>query len=92
MAFLRYARANVVRPQVHSMEWDKVRVASGSSKLNNSLRKKAEEILGESFTPERFLLTHATIVCSVDAVQVPFEIVHLSVAGLPAVTLVTPEL
>ena len=71
MAFLRYARANVVRPQVHSMEWDKVRVASGSSKLNNSLRKKAEEILGESFSPERFLLTHATIVCSVDAVQVP---------------------
>lgn len=71
MAFLRYARANVVRPQVHSMEWDKVRVASGSSKLNSSLRKKAEEILGGAFTPERFLLTHATIVCSVDAVQVP---------------------
>ena len=71
MAFLRYARANIVRPQLHSMEWDKVRIASGSSKLNSSLRKKAEDILGEPFTPERFLLTHATIVCSVDAVKVP---------------------
>lgn len=71
MAFLRYARANVVRPQVHSLEWDKVRVASGNKQLNQSLRKKAEDILGESFTPERFLLTHATIVCSVDAIAPP---------------------
>lgn len=71
MAFLRYARANIVHPQLRTREWDKVRVASGSSKLNDSLRKKAEDILGEPFTPERFLLSHATIVCSVDAVQVP---------------------
>ena len=71
MAFLRYARANVVRPQVHTLEWDKVRVASGANRLNSSLKKKAEEILKEPFTPDRFLLTHSTIVCSVDAVSVP---------------------
>lgn len=71
MAFLRYARANVVRPQVHTLEWDKVRVASGANRLNSSLKKKAEEILKEPFTPDRFLLTHCTIVCSVDAVSVP---------------------
>jgi len=71
MAFLRYARANVIRPQLHSLEWDKVRVASGGSQLSSSLKKKAEDILGENFTPDRFLLTHATIVCSVDAVEVP---------------------
>ena len=71
MAFLRYAKANVVRPQVHGLDWDKVRVASGNKQLNKSLKKKAEDILGEAFTPERFLLTHATIVCSVDSVTPP---------------------
>lgn len=71
MAFLRYAKANVVRPQVHGLDWDKVRVASGNKQLNQSLKKKAEDILGEAFTPDRFLLTHATIVCSVDSVTPP---------------------
>jgi hypothetical protein len=71
MAFLRYARANVVRPSVHGLEWDKVRVASGDKKLNQSLKKQAEDILGEPFTPDRFLLTHSTIVCSVDTETVP---------------------
>lgn len=71
MAFLKYARAQVVTPQLRSLEWDNIRVASGAKRLDVSLKKKAEEILGEPFTPDRFLLTHSTIVCSVDAVQVP---------------------
>lgn len=71
MAFLRYARANVVRPSVKGLEWDKVRVASGAKTINKSLKKQAEDILGEPFTPERFLLTHSTIVCSVDTETVP---------------------
>ena len=71
MAFLRYARANVVRPSVHGLEWDKVRVASGAKTINKSLKKQAEDILGEPFTPDRFLLTHSTIVCSVDTETVP---------------------
>lgn len=71
MAFLRYARANVVQPSIHGLEWDKVRVASGSKTINASLKKQAEDILGEPFTPDRFLLTHSTIVCSVDAITPP---------------------
>src|SRR5210317_561912 len=71
MAFLKYARAQVVTPQLRGLEWDKIRVASGAKSLDASLKKKAEEILGEPFTPDRFLLTHSTIVCSVDAVSVP---------------------
>jgi hypothetical protein len=71
MAFLKYARAQVVTPQLRGLEWDKIRVASGAKSLDASLKKKAEEILGEPFTPDRFLLTHSTIVCSVDAVPVP---------------------
>jgi hypothetical protein len=72
MAFLRYAKANVVNPQLNFKGWDKVRVASGSkSSLGGGLVQKAQDILGEPCTPERFLLTHSTIVCSVDAVTVP---------------------
>jgi hypothetical protein len=71
MAFLRYARANVVQHSIHGLEWDKVRVASGSKTINASLKKQAEDILGEPFTPDRFLLTHSTIVCSVDAITPP---------------------
>jgi len=70
MAFLRYARAGVVKTDVQGNHWDKVRIAStGDKVIKSSLKKKAEEILGEAFTPDRFLLTHATIVCSVDAVS-----------------------
>ena len=71
MAFSKYAKAQVVTPQLHGLEWDRIRVASGQKRLDSSLKKKAEELLGEPFTPDRFLLTHATIVCSVDAVSVP---------------------
>jgi len=71
MAFLRYARANVVQPSIHGLQWDKVRVASGAKTINASLKKQAEDILGEPFTPDRFLLTHSTIVCSVDAITPP---------------------
>lgn len=72
MAFLRYAKANVVNPHLNFKGWDKVRVASGSnSSLHGGLVQKAKDILGEPCTPERFLLTHSTIVCSVDAVPVP---------------------
>ena len=49
MAFLRYARANVVTPQLGGSEWDKIRVASGSKQMNRSLKAKAEDILGEEF-------------------------------------------
>jgi len=69
MAFLRYAKAQIITPQVKGLEWDRIRTAS-NAKLNASLKKQAEDILGESFTPDRYLLTHATIVCSVDAVPV----------------------
>lgn len=71
MAFLRYARAGIVTPDVRGNHWNKVRVASGKAKVNSSIKARASEILGEPFTPDRFLLTHATIVCSVDAISPP---------------------
>ena len=64
MAFMKYARAAVVEPHVSGREWSKVRTASGGATPN--LIAQASEILGEQFDPNKYLLTHATIVCSVD--------------------------
>jgi len=71
MAFLKYAKANVTRPHLQGGEWDSVRVASGKPRFDRSLVHQASDILGGAFTPQNYLLTHATIIASVDVEDVP---------------------
>ena len=48
------------------------RTAASSEKgVSESVSAKAEEILGGGFDPGKYLLSHATIVCSVDVEDVP---------------------
>lgn len=68
MAFLKYAKAQVVSPQLSPKGWHKIRTASKDASV--SVSAKAKEIL-EGFNPSEYLLTHATIVCSVDVEDVP---------------------
>jgi hypothetical protein len=69
MAFMKHAYAHVVSPKLDNRGWGRIRTASGSPAA--AVTEQATEILGKSFNPEDHLLTHATIVCSVDAVEVP---------------------
>lgn len=72
MAFLRHANAIVVHPSTTQAGWSKVRtarVAKGEPAQN--LVAQASEILGKPFDPKDFLLTHCTLVASVDVVDVP---------------------
>lgn len=46
-------------------------MASGSPRMDRDLVKQASDILGEPFDPTRYLLTHATLVASVDTEVVP---------------------
>ena len=72
MAFLRQANAIVVHPRTTQAGWSKVRqakVATGQPSQN--LVAQATEILGQAFDPSKFLLTHCTIVASVDVLDVP---------------------
>jgi len=70
MAFSKTARADVTQPSWSMDHWGnfvqqargRVRTASGSPNLVS----QASEILQENFSPEKYLLTHATIVASVD--------------------------
>lgn len=71
MAFLRYANARTVSPYTTGQGWDKVRVAAAQTRMDRSLVDQASKILNEQFDPARYLLSHATIVASVDTVDVP---------------------
>lgn len=69
MAFAKTARAKVVHPQISSKEWTDIRRQSVNNRVANvreNLIDRASEIFEEQFNPEDYLLSHATIVCSVD--------------------------
>lgn len=70
MAFLRYAYARTVVPVVRDNGWDNIRVASGARRADRDLVEQASKILQEEFDPGKYLLTHATIVASVDTEEV----------------------
>lgn len=77
MARVKYAKAYVIHPNFGQEKWSNylnahrsqmVRTASSSSK---NLVVQASEILGEDFDPKKYLLTHSTIVASIDTIDVP---------------------
>lgn len=71
MPFLRYANARTVRPFTTGQGWDNVRVAAAQARMDRNLVGQASKILNEDFDPSKYLLSHATIVASVDTLDVP---------------------
>ena len=72
MAFMKYARATVVHPHVGRREWASIRTAAAkvaSADLQGNLVARASDLLGQQFDPKKYLLTHATIVASVDTLE-----------------------
>lgn len=71
MAFLRTAQALVVHPRATQAGWSKVRMAKiAPGQPAQNLVAQASDILGQVFDPAKFLLTHCTIVASVDVIDV----------------------
>jgi len=71
MAFLRTANAIVLHPRATPGGWTKVRTAAKvNGQPNQNLAAQASEILGHAFNPEQYLLSHCTLVASVDAIEV----------------------
>lgn len=69
MAFMKYARAQVVTPSIPMEGWRREIAAKQNvrtAKVHPNLIQQAEEILQASFSPSNFLLSHVTIVASVD--------------------------
>ena len=86
MAFLKTARAVVQNPSVSRREWAGIRTASRAmgalpsfaktrvaktGAVPSNLVDQAGTIFGAQFDPTKYLLTHATIVASVDVYQPP---------------------
>jgi hypothetical protein len=69
--FLRYANARTVRPFTTGQGWDNVRVAAAQTRMDRNLVDQASKILNGQFDPSKYLLSHATIVASVDTLDVP---------------------
>jgi hypothetical protein len=73
MAFMRYASAVLLQPHVSHRGWSKVRTAAirTGGVPSQNLIAQATEILSGPFDPDKYLLSHATIVASVDIEDVP---------------------
>lgn len=69
MAFIKYASATITQPYVTPKTWGKIRTASRDKNIPANIVDQATEILGGSFDPDKYLLTHATIVASVDTYE-----------------------
>jgi hypothetical protein len=69
MAFMKRANAVVLHPRTSVSAWGKHQPRTASHVP--TLTDQATEILGDAFNPERYLLTHCTIVASVDVDEVP---------------------
>lgn len=70
MAFRKYAHAITVEPTSSIQMWQNFRTASKTPVSTNVSSKHASLIL-KDFSPEQYLLTHATIVASVDTEDAP---------------------
>jgi hypothetical protein len=68
MAFIKYASASVTQPYVTPKTWGKIRTASSDKNIPANIVDQANSILS-GFNPEQYLLTHATIVASVDTYE-----------------------
>ena len=78
MPFLRTAEASVLRPgfgltaEQGLNRWSRIRTAAVRRKNGNvsvNLIDQASDLLGQPFDPSKYLLTHATIVASVDVYE-----------------------
>lgn len=69
MAFIRYANAVTVQTSVSQRGWGKVRKTAAAP--SRDIMAQAAEILGCPLDPDRFLLTHSTLVASVDVDSAP---------------------
>ena len=70
MAFMKRANAVVVHPRISSRGWGGIRKVASSGSSRN-LTDQAREILGSTLDPDKHLITHCTIVASVDTDNVP---------------------
>lgn len=71
MSFLKTAKAVVTKTSVTVDEWNSVIVGFNTGRDPNSRIRTAGSVVTAEYSPEKYLLTHCTIVASVDVVPGP---------------------
>lgn len=64
MAFRKFANASIVKPDIHLTGWAEIR--NHAVQGPNFTQREATKVVLQEFTPKDFLLTHCTIIASVD--------------------------
>lgn len=70
MAFCKYAYANIIKPDINIPIWDQVRDSAQALGSAFATREASKISLAE-FSPKHYMLSHATIVASVDTEKGP---------------------
>lgn len=65
MGFSKYAKAQLTNPVITQVGWDDVRAKAFSPAPSFELRKAAQVVL-QQYDPSQYLLSHCTIIASVD--------------------------
>lgn len=71
MAFIKTAKAAVTRPAIDLSGWNKIRVASNNGV---AFTKESAKVVLQQYDPSNFLLTHCTIMASVDTESVKADL------------------
>lgn len=64
MAFNKYANAQVVTPMINFKGWDEIRSKANATSFN---QREATKVVLQQYDPKEFLLTHCSIIASVDS-------------------------
>ena len=64
MAFRKFARASIIKPDIHLDSWAEVRQAGVQGPTFT--QREATKVVLQEYNPDEFLLTHCTIIASVD--------------------------
>jgi len=67
MAFLKYAKAIVQKVNINGEQWHKVASKAG----RDTFADRTARVAIQNYSPDKYLLTHSTIICSVDTEEPP---------------------
>lgn len=72
MAFLKYAKATLQKPGIQFAEWDAVRRKAVLPAPD--FQKRTAKVILQDYDPSRYMLSHATIVASVNVTDAPSKL------------------
>lgn len=74
MAFSKYANANIIKPDINVPVWDRVLNSSGTVLGTAFADRQASKIALAQYNPKDYMLSHCTIVASVDTENGPGQL------------------